>query len=189
MATKVINFRLARDEDAVPLERMINAAFRNDPTPHVFLSADHARIDVTDVDTIAAKIAQTDSAVLLATGEDGALVGHCTVRLLDLGGRAWFGMLAVDVGHQNHGVGGRMLAYAEDYARRRWGCTRMEFDAVCTRVDLIAWYQRRGYLLTGETTPFPYDRHGDWKGVLRDDLHFVILGKNLAEASSTAGGE
>ena len=49
---------------------------------------------------------------------------------------------------------------------------------VNVRVSLIAWYQRRGYALTGETEPFPYgdDRFGR---PLRDDLHFVVLTKEM----------
>jgi hypothetical protein len=46
------------------------------------------------------------------------------------------------------------------------------------RDTLIAWYQRRGYLLTGETEPFPYhDQRFGWP--LRDDLHFVVLEKEI----------
>ena len=47
---------------------------------------------------------------------------------------------------------------------------------VNVRDTLIAWYQRRGYALTGETKPFPYDdkRFGT---PLRDDLYFVMLEK------------
>jgi hypothetical protein len=46
------------------------------------------------------------------------------------------------------------------------------------RTTLIAWYERRGYRLTGEIEPFPYgdERHGR---PLRDDLHFVVLEKHL----------
>lgn len=188
MAADSVNFRLATKEDAVQLERLINTAFRADTTAQVFLSADHASVDVTDAASIAAKIAQPDCAVLAGTDADGSLVAHCSVRKLDAD-RAWFGLLAVDVGRRNRGLGGRALAYAEDYARREWGAARMEFDVVCTRAELIAWYARRGYRATGETTPFPYDRHGDWRGVLRDDLHFVILGKDLSEVPTAAGAE
>jgi len=46
------------------------------------------------------------------------------------------------------------------------------------RDTLIAWYQRRGYVLTGETRPFPYgdSRFGEPR---RDDLSFVVLEKHL----------
>ena len=46
------------------------------------------------------------------------------------------------------------------------------------RDTLIAWYERRGYALTGETRPFPHgdDRFGK---PLRDDLSFVVMEKVL----------
>jgi len=44
------------------------------------------------------------------------------------------------------------------------------------KAKLVGWYQRRGYALTGETRPFPYDQLIN--GVaLRDDLYFVVLAK------------
>jgi hypothetical protein len=46
------------------------------------------------------------------------------------------------------------------------------------RDTLMAWYERRGYVKTGETEAFPYgdERFGR---PLRDDLHFVILEKAI----------
>jgi hypothetical protein len=46
------------------------------------------------------------------------------------------------------------------------------------RGELIAWYQRRGYRLTGEIRPFPY---GDARfGLpLRDDLRFVVMRREI----------
>jgi hypothetical protein len=47
-----------------------------------------------------------------------------------------------------------------------------------SRIELIAWYERRGYRATGEHRPFPYDdpRFGLPK---RTDLRFVVLHKQL----------
>jgi hypothetical protein len=46
------------------------------------------------------------------------------------------------------------------------------------RDPLMAWYERRGYALTGETQPFPY---GDARigKPLRDDLYFVVMEKDI----------
>ncbi|KAI1131872.1 acyl-CoA N-acyltransferase [Nemania abortiva] len=189
MTTDGLNFRLATVDDAVSLERLINTAFRDDRTTQVFLSADHERVNVTDVNTIIAKINQADCAVLAVTDPlTGSIVAHSSVRRID-DSRAWFGMLAVDVNSQKQGIGGRVLAWAEQYARQQWGSPRLEFDVVNTRAELIAWYKGKGYQPNGETTPFPYEYHGDWKGVLRDDLCFINLGKDLVENPSTGEEE
>jgi len=66
---------------------------------------------------------------------------------------------------------------AEGFAKERGAC-RMRISVVNVRKTLIAWYERRGYILTGETQPFPYgdERFGK---PLRDDLQFVLLEKNI----------
>jgi hypothetical protein len=54
------------------------------------------------------------------------------------------------------------------------------------RRDLIAWYERRGYRLTGESRPFPYgdERFGIPR---RPDLRFAELAKPLADAGHAVG--
>ena len=124
----------------------------------------------------------------VGTGADGTIITHCSVRKLD-DNRAWFGLLAVDLRCQKRGLGSQTLEYAEHYARREWGSRRLEFSAVWTRTELLAWYTNRGYQPTGETTPFPYERHGDWKGVLKEGLYFIVLGKDLNDVSTATGDE
>ncbi|EON97660.1 putative gcn5-related n-acetyltransferase protein [Phaeoacremonium minimum UCRPA7] len=180
--TSNLNFRLAKVDDVDKIVTLINEAFRDDNTTQVFLDADHARVDVADTATMKAGIAQPDRKVFVATDSTGDIVGHCSVRQLP-DNVGWLGLLAVNVHSKNRGLGSQVLKHAENYARRELGDKRMEFDVVCTRAELIAWYTNRGYTPTGKTTPFPYDHHKDWQGVLRDDLYFVTFGKDLtAEA-------
>ncbi|KAI1368234.1 acyl-CoA N-acyltransferase [Xylaria arbuscula] len=180
MAATDLDFRLATTEDAVALERLINTAFLDDSTTQVFLTPQRST-NVIDVPTIIATIEKPDCVVLAATDPStGSVVAHASVRKLD-GRRAWFGMLAVDVGYQKRGIGGRVLAWAEETAKHRWGSPRLEFDVVNRRAELIAWYKARGYEPTGDTSPFPYDRHPNWQGLLRDDLCFINLGKDLEQ--------
>ena len=57
----------------------------------------------------------------------------------------------------------------------------MRMKVVSVRDTLTAWYERRGYHLTGETSPFPY---GDTRfgSPRRDDLCFVVLEMSLSTA-------
>jgi ribosomal protein S18 acetylase RimI-like enzyme len=91
----------------------------------------------------------------------------------------WYlGLLTVDPNLQNRHLGRTLLTAAEDFANAH-GAHQMRMTVVNVRDTLIDWYQRRGYTLTGETKPFPYgdDRFGK---PLRNDLHFVVLQKNLS---------
>ena len=99
-----------------------------------------------------------------AKGSDGAEVGY-------------IGMVTVKPDLQAGGVGRVMLQAAEDYSRER-GAVRARMTVVSIRNTLIAWYERRGYSLTGERRPFPYD---DARfGVPRQaGLEFVVLEKPL----------
>jgi GNAT superfamily N-acetyltransferase len=87
------------------------------------------------------------------------------------------GLLTVKPDLQNRQLGRALLTAAEDFAKER-GARRIRMTVVNVRKTLIAWYERRGYSLTGETQPFPYgdERFGK---PLRPDLHFVVLEKNI----------
>ena len=54
----------------------------------------------------------------------------------------------------------------------------MEMTVIASRDELIAYYERRGYALTGERRPFPLDdpRFGLPK---TRELEFVVLEKDL----------
>lgn len=75
-------------------------------------------------------------------------------------------------------MGRRVIAEAERLAAEKWGVRAMRMTVISAREELIAWYERRGYRRTGETTPFPY---GDERfGLpLRDDLAFELLVKPI----------
>ena len=107
---------------------------------------------------------------------DGPLLG--TVLLDPKKDGVWYlGLLTVRPDLQKRKLGRALLAAAENFAKER-GARRIQMTVVNVRDVLIAWYERRGYTLTGETRPFPYgdERFGR---PLRDDLHFVLLEKEL----------
>lgn len=106
-----------------------------------------------------------------------AIIG--TVWLEPVDNDNWYlGLFTIDPGLQKQHLGRALLTAAEDFARAR-GANCIRMGVLSVRGALIAWYQRRGYQLTGRTEPYPYgdNRFGT---PLRDDLEFVILEKRLS---------
>lgn len=120
--------------------------------------------------------AKPEGHFLLRRDADGILLG--TVMLDPGKDGVWYlGLLTVRPDLQKHHLGRTLLAAAENFARER-GARTIRMTVVNARDALIAWYERRGYTRTGETKPFPYgdERFGR---PLRDDLHFVVLQKDI----------
>jgi len=108
---------------------------------------------------------------------DAALLG--AVWLEPVGdGAAWYlGMLTIRPDLQDRRLGRTLLAQAEVWAAKA-GARRIRMTVVGIRDSLIAWYLRRGYVLTGETRPFPYENREIGRP-MRRDLDFVVLEKAL----------
>lgn len=92
--------------------------------------------------------------------------------------QCYLGLLTVDVHLQSRGVGKILLESAENFAKTEFHTKSMKMQVISVRSELIAWYIKNGYCLTGETIPFPYGnlRFGQ---PLRDDLMFVVLVKSF----------
>lgn len=170
-------FRLARPGDAAALQPLVHRAYRGDSAregwTHEADLLGGQRIDAADLESL---IADPTQAVIVAEAS-GAAVG--CVQVSDKGnGLAYLGMLTVDPTLQGSGLGRALIDEAERTARGQLGATRMEMTVIVQRTELIAWYVRRGYALTGERRPFPATdpRFGLPK---RDDLEFVVLARTL----------
>lgn len=130
----------------------------------------------TGADEIGEILANPAQALLIERSTDGTLAASVTLRRA--GEVAWLGMLSVKPTLQGGGRGRRVLEAAERWAQARWGVAAIRMTVIVQRSELIAWYERRGYRLTGETAPFYY---GDARFGLpkRDDLSFVVMEKAL----------
>jgi len=118
-------------------------------------------------------VADPDSRIVLAESHAGVL-GCAHVQRGD--GSAYFGMFAVDPQQQAGGVGKALLAACEDAARELWSARSMTMSVISLRSDLIEWYVRRGYQLTGTHEPFPFH---EASGALRRDFDLVHLRRDL----------
>lgn len=176
-----LHFRIATPADASSIQQLVQAAFRAEDSRKDW-TADLAlgRSFTVLVEDVEKTIAKPECAIVLAFTKDHDR--DVLVASIDLTKRAndhvRLSMLAVSQDYQQAGMGGRVLAYAEEYSRQEWGATTSELNALSTRQELIAWYLRRGYQKTGEETPFPGERFPHL--ALPEDLRFVEMTKQLA---------
>jgi ribosomal protein S18 acetylase RimI-like enzyme len=172
-----LTFRVAVLADVPRVVRLVESAYRGESSRAGWTTeADLLDGQRTDTDAVSDIITTPDRRVLLGY-VDGELVACCELQSRE-GATAYFGMFAVVPTQQGSGIGAKVLAEAERRAAADWGAKAMEMTVIGQRVELIEWYERKGYVRTGETRPFP---HGDERFGLprRDDLEFVVLTKSL----------
>ncbi|HXA39229.1 MAG TPA: GNAT family N-acetyltransferase [Phenylobacterium sp.] len=173
----MIQLTPAAEADLPEIAALSNWAYRGTGAVASWTVESYLEGERTTAEALRADLAANPEAqILVWRDESGELQGHCWLEAGPDG--AWYlGLLSVRPDRQDRKLGRTLLAAAEDHARARGG-RRMQMTVINVRDTLIAWYQRRGYGLTGETRPFPYgdERFGR---PLRDDLCFVVLERGL----------
>ena len=156
---KTDSTRIATPADAANITAIINAAFRI--AEEFFI--DGNRITQAEVEKLLAK----GTFLLAETGDQ--LDGCVYVELR--GERSYLGLLSVDPGRQQGGLGSLLMNAAESYCRER-GSHFMDILIVNLREELPAFYRKRGYVENG-TTPFPEDVE------TKMPCHFITMAKSL----------
>ena len=171
-----MTFEPATLADVEPLHSLIHSAYRGTSARAGWShEADLLDGPRTNPDALAAMITDPAQAILLA--RDSAALAGC-IALTDKGdGLSYVGLVTVDPRRQAAGLGRQLLDQGEAFARTHFAATAAEMTVISLRHELIAWYERRGYRLTGETRPFPAT--DPRFGLPRRDLEFVVLAKAL----------
>ena len=172
-----VSLRPATPADHDDVVALTNWAYRGTGPQSSWTVESYLDGERISVEALRADLAATPRAHLLVWRDAaGALQGHVWLEPVDDG--VWYlGLLSVRPDRQDRKLGRALLAAAEDFVRDRGG-RRVRLTVINVRDTLIAWYERRGYRLTGEVRPFPYgdDRFGRPQ---RDDLSFVVLERAL----------
>jgi GNAT superfamily N-acetyltransferase len=164
--------------DVQSVVALVNGAYRGQSSHQGWTTEDHLLGGQrTDADGIAHIIGSPGHVILLLRKE--AAVCGCVLLEEQAERVCYLGMLTVRPDLQAGGIGRRLLAAGEGWAREHFGSHFVEMTVIELRTELIAWYERRGYRATGEIRPFPYEdqRFGLPK---RDDLRFVVLRRRIA---------
>jgi predicted N-acetyltransferase YhbS len=179
LAAAPIDLQRASEGDLEALAELMNAAYGGTGEVAGWTHVKEFIVgDRTSVGALRAQIQASPQAQLLVVrgAETGTLRG--SVWLEPKSAAVWYlGSLTVTPCEQNSRLGSRILEAAE----RRLadlGATQVVIDVLNVRGALLAWYERRGYKLTGESHAFPYEdnRYGVPQ---RPDLEFLELAKDL----------
>ena len=169
-----LRFRPATHADIDAIVALVESAYRGDASRAGWTTeADLLEGRRTGADDVKACIDRERSVVLLAERDD-ELIGCAHIAEEDGGG--YFGMFSIRPTLQGSGLGKHVLAEAERIMFEDWRLPVMRMTVIDVRDELIAFYERRGYVRTGIHKPFPY---GDERFGLpqRDDLRFEVLEK------------
>jgi ribosomal protein S18 acetylase RimI-like enzyme len=171
-----LHYRHALKQDADNIAHLVNSAYRGDSsragwtTEADILSG--SRIDTEGV----CKILECENSVILLCLQDDAIIG--CVHLEKVGDAAYFGMFVVKPNLQGDGVGKKFMRQAENLTQTLWGVNKVWMYVISVRSELIAYYERRGYVRTGRFKPFISEAGKERQ--LVDNLQFEELEKQLA---------
>jgi N-acetylglutamate synthase-like GNAT family acetyltransferase len=155
-----MNVRTATEADFDSILNLVNSAFQIE---RFFKNRD--RLDAEDL-----KRHFRDGTFLLME-DDGNLIGCVNVKRH--GNHAYFGLLAVDPSRQKSGIGRRLVAAAEEFARET-GARAMDLKIIHLRSELRDIYGKMGYRVTG-TESYPSER----THMLTQPVHFLCMTKEL----------
>lgn len=172
----LLTFRDATLSDVRVVVALVESAYRGEISRAGWTTeADLLDGQRTDIDEMTVIISGMKSRIRLAF-QNGMLVGCVRIEQEDAAG--YIGMVSVNPTMQSAGIGRQVLAEAERVIRDELRLTCARMTVIGQRDTLIAWYERRGYSVSGKRQPFPYGqpRSGLPK---REDLYFEVLEKSF----------
>lgn len=138
----------ANENDAPAINALLNIAYRGEKGWSTEIAlVDGERSQVSDVQ-VAIK-----QSIFLIYKEEEQLIG--CICLEPKGNDVYLGQFAVHPDHQAKGLGDLLLKSAETYARDTLKSQQFILSVLSKRLELIAFYERRGYQKSGVSMAFP----------------------------------
>ena len=150
-----LKFRLARQDDLPFLVSLINRAYRSGGAKSWTNEAGIVAGQRIDLNQLQQALAQPDFELWLLEHENASELQGC-IGLTFNSASAEIGTFCVDPKAQNAGLGRKLLAFAEAYIQQNHQAIQvLEMHVLNVRTELIAFYQRCGYVQTQKTADYP----------------------------------
>jgi ribosomal protein S18 acetylase RimI-like enzyme len=164
----------ATSTDIPAIHALVNSAYRGETSRKGWTTEadllDGIRIDE---ETLQEQLLAQNAVILTCIDPHHQIVG--CVYLQSQHDKLYLGMLTVAPHLQAKGIGKLLLQASEEKARQL-GCKSIIMSVISTRHELIDWYKRRGYRVTGEKKPFPASEKF---GKPKMQLEFIVMKKEL----------
>lgn len=151
---KDVTFKTAHPEDSQIISELVNSAYRGEHSKKGWTTeADYIGGTRTSPELILAMINTPSAQIDLAFDQLNNMIG-CVYINRETPQRLYFGMLTISPLYQGHGLGKKMMSHVEGIARIE-SFTELKMTVLNVRVELIAFYERRGFIATGDFEKFP----------------------------------
>jgi len=147
-----LKLHVACEADAKEIAALVNKAYR--PTSQYAGWTHEANLiagERTSTEQVRSLLHLQSTILLLRLGQE--IVACVHVQNSQSG--AYIGMLATNPAMQAQGLGKQMLRHAEAYAIDHYDVSVLKISVLTSRPELLAFYERRGYVLTGQVEEYP----------------------------------
>ncbi|WP_348797058.1 GNAT family N-acetyltransferase [Flavobacterium adhaerens] len=161
-------------EDIYALEKLINSAYRGETSKLGWTTEANLLQDKrTTIDELG-NILMNDNNTILKVIKENTIIA--CVLLTNKSDKLYLGMLTVLPKLQNSGIGKELLNEAKKYAIQL-SLPKITMTVISVRKELIAWYNRHGFVDTGIRESFPLN--GTDAIISKEPLEFIILEKKI----------
>ena len=148
-----LTFRKALAAEADQIAGLINLCYRGEASRQGWTTeADLLDGLRTSAEEVRQLILAKDSILLLCLQND-TLLGSIHIEKMQQ--VAHLGMFVVQPTLQGQGIGKQLLAQAEQLAAQAWAINGLVIQVISVRSELIAFYERRGYVPSTTLREFP----------------------------------
>jgi hypothetical protein len=171
-----INILPAVSENADEITALVNSVYRGENSKKGWTTEAYFLNGIRITSEKIKEIVKSINNVILIIKYENKIIG--CVHLEKENDACWLGMLSVDVNYQVNGLGKFIISKSEAYAREVFNCNEMKMKVISIRKELLDYYLRRGYSLTGESEYFSKTK--DTFGIpAASNLMFITLNKYI----------
>jgi ribosomal protein S18 acetylase RimI-like enzyme len=162
-------------EDIVSLNTLINSAYRGEFSKKGWTTEANILEGSRTTEVELLDIIQDASHTILKYSDNGKIIGCVLLKVK--ANELYLGMLTVSPDLQNSGIGKKLLRQAEVFAVEMQ-LPKIVMTVINVREELIAWYNRNGYVDTGAREPFPVS--DVFNPITKEPLEFMVLEKIIS---------